>query len=68
MTVREVSAYLHVHPSTICRFLKQNRIPAFRINGDWRFHVKAIDDWLAEMQASARGRSAWRKPKEKGRC
>jgi excisionase family DNA binding protein len=26
MTVREVSAYLHVHPSTIYRLLKQNQI------------------------------------------
>jgi excisionase family DNA binding protein len=29
MTVRDVSAYLHVHPSTIYRLLKYNRIPAF---------------------------------------
>jgi hypothetical protein len=29
MTVREVAAYLSVHPSTIYRLLKHNQIPAF---------------------------------------
>ena len=29
MTVREVSAYLRVHPSTIYRLLKHHQIPAF---------------------------------------
>jgi len=29
MNVREVSAYLHVRPSTIYRLLKHNQIPAF---------------------------------------
>ena len=29
MTVREVAAYLHVHPSTIYRLVRSNQIPAF---------------------------------------
>jgi len=45
MTVREVAAYLSVHPSTIYRLLRQNQIPAFRIGSDWRFNVEVIDDW-----------------------
>ena len=31
MTVREVSAYLRVHPSTIYRLVKRNQIPAFHV-------------------------------------
>jgi excisionase family DNA binding protein len=51
MTVREVADYLRVHPSTIYRLLKQGQIPGFRIDGDWRFHVKTIDEWRARKEA-----------------
>jgi excisionase family DNA binding protein len=43
MTVPEVSAYLKIHPSTVYRLLRRHQIPAFRIGGDWRFNVDAID-------------------------
>ena len=45
MTVREVAAYLSVHPSTIYRLLKRNQIPAFHVGSDWRFNIEAIDHW-----------------------
>jgi excisionase family DNA binding protein len=45
MTVREVSAYLHVHTSTIYRMLKHHQIPAFRVGSDWRFNIESIDRW-----------------------
>ena len=45
MTVKEVSAYLKVHPSTIYRQLKSGRLPAFRVGSDWRFNVESIDRW-----------------------
>ena len=45
MNVREVSAYLRVHPSTIYRLLKHNQIPAFHVGSDWRFNIETIDNW-----------------------
>jgi excisionase family DNA binding protein len=45
MTVREVSAYLRVHPSTIYRLLKHHQIPAFQVGSDWRFSIEMIDSW-----------------------
>jgi len=45
MTVREVSAYLHVHPSTIYKLLKRRQIPAFLVGSDWRFSIEMIDSW-----------------------
>jgi len=45
MNVREVSAYLRVHPSTIYRMLKQRQIPAFQVGSDWRFNIETIDRW-----------------------
>jgi excisionase family DNA binding protein len=49
MTVREVSAYLHVHPSTIYKLLKRHQIPAFHVGGDWRFNIETIDSWRLEQ-------------------
>ena len=45
MTVRDVSAYLRVHPSTIYKLLKRRQIPAFHVGSDWRFDIEMIDSW-----------------------
>jgi excisionase family DNA binding protein len=50
MTVREVSTYLRVHPSTIYRMLKHHQIPAFHVGSDWRFNVETIDSWRLEQK------------------
>jgi excisionase family DNA binding protein len=65
MTVREVAAYLRVHPSTIYRLLKQGKIPAFRIDSDWRFHVKTIDEWRLRMEAHPPVRSSSKREDKK---
>jgi len=49
MTLREVSAYLRVHPTTVYRLLKRNQIPAFHIGSDWRFNIEAIDRWILQQ-------------------
>jgi excisionase family DNA binding protein len=45
VTVRELSDYLRVHPSTIYRLLKRGDLPAFKLGSDWRFNLEAIDRW-----------------------
>jgi excisionase family DNA binding protein len=50
MTVREVSAYLQVHSSTIYRMLGRHQIPAFHVGCDWRFSVETIDGWCLEKE------------------
>jgi excisionase family DNA binding protein len=45
MTVKEVSEYLRIHPSTVYRQLKRGGFPAFKIGSDWRFNVESIDRW-----------------------
>jgi excisionase family DNA binding protein len=51
MTVREVSAYLRVHPSTIYKLLKHNRIPAFQVGSDWRFNIETVDSWRLKQES-----------------
>jgi excisionase family DNA binding protein len=48
--MREVSAYLRVHPSTVYRMLKHDQLPAFQIGTDWRFNIEAIDRWCLEQE------------------
>ena len=49
MTVKELSDYLKVHPSTIYRQLKRGRLPAFKVGSDWRFNIESIDRWRLEQ-------------------
>jgi len=50
LTVRELSDYLRVHPSTIYRLLRRNRLPAFRIGGAWRFNIEAVNQWIRKAR------------------
>lgn len=46
MTVDDLAAYLKVKPRTIYAWLKNNKIPALRLVGQWRFKKERIDAWL----------------------
>jgi excisionase family DNA binding protein len=50
LTVRDLSNYLRVHPSTIYRLLKSGQLPAFKVGSDWRFNVEEIDHWRVERE------------------
>jgi excisionase family DNA binding protein len=51
LTVRELSEYLRVHPSTIYRLLKNGQLPGFKVGSDWRFDVETIDRWRASQSS-----------------
>ncbi len=57
MTIKEVSAYLKIHPSTTYRLLKRHRLPAFKIGSDWRFALEQVDAWRQSLQTAMRGAS-----------
>jgi excisionase family DNA binding protein len=44
-TLKEVAAYLNVHPDTVRRYVKRGELPAFKIGTDWRFNKESIDLW-----------------------
>ncbi len=50
MTVANLAQYLHCHQSTIYRLLKDEKLPAFKIGGGWRFQRSAIDQWARKAQ------------------
>jgi excisionase family DNA binding protein len=53
MTLKELSEYLRVHPSTIYRLLRRGKVPGFRIGSDWRFNAELIDRWCLERNLKA---------------
>jgi excisionase family DNA binding protein len=52
ITVGELAEYLRVHRSTLYRLLKKQQLPGFKIGGDWRFNVEAIDRWRMQQGAA----------------
>jgi len=48
VTVKELAAYLRVHPSTIYKLLRLHELPGFRVASEWRFNLATIDRWLLE--------------------
>lgn len=51
LTVKELSNYLKVHPSTVYRQLKRGNLPAFKVGSDWRFNIESIDRWRLQQDA-----------------
>ena len=46
MTIDELAHYLKVTRRTIYDWLKQNKVPAVKLVGQWRFKKDKIDAWL----------------------
>ncbi|VAX35162.1 hypothetical protein MNBD_UNCLBAC01-1107 [hydrothermal vent metagenome] len=49
MTIEEVAEYLRVKKRTIYAWLKNDKIPAVKAVGQWRFKRKKIDEWLEKQ-------------------
>jgi excisionase family DNA binding protein len=51
LTLKQVAELLNVHPNTLRRWIKDGRIPSYRISsrGDRRFKQEEIARFLAEL-------------------
>ena len=49
-TVDEVAAFLKLNPYTIRRLVRQGKIPAFKIGGQWRFRKEEIDRFIKKLE------------------
>jgi excisionase family DNA binding protein len=52
LTLEETAKFLHIHPTTVYRLLRNRSIPAFKIGSDWRFNQESIDRWIKEREAN----------------
>lgn len=55
MTVKDIAEYLDMHPMTIYKFVKEGRIPAFKVGTSWRIKRESIQKWIKEREQSANG-------------
>ena len=53
LTVKELSAWLNIKPSTLYLWVSQNKIPCRRIHGLLRFGPEAIQAWLKGFESSS---------------
>ena len=62
LTLEEVAELLRAHRSTIYRFVRKGRIPAFKMGSDWRFSQESIEKWISEREAADSLPDTSRKP------
>jgi len=57
MTLDDLAGYLKVSPWTIYRFVREGRLPCYRLGHQWRFRKSAIDEWLEKSRTDVRKRA-----------
>jgi len=50
LTLDEVAEFLHVNPMTVYSWVRDGKIPAFKIGKVWRFRKTEIDEWLKKQK------------------
>lgn len=51
ISLKEASAYLGIHPSSMYRLLKRGKIQAIKIGSDWQFEYTKLDEWIDAQPA-----------------
>ncbi|MCX5713624.1 MAG: helix-turn-helix domain-containing protein [Candidatus Omnitrophica bacterium] len=54
MTIEDLAAYLKVTRRTIYEWLRNNKIPAVKLIGQWRFKRDKIDAWIEQHSSTNR--------------
>jgi len=50
MTIDEVAEFLHMNPMTLYSWVREGKIPAFKIGKVWRFRKNDIYEWLKKQK------------------
>ncbi len=53
MTLREASQFLRIKNDTLIRMAEEGQIPAFLVDGRWKFPRQAVEEWVT-LQAVSR--------------
>jgi excisionase family DNA binding protein len=49
-TVDDVAKALKLNPYTVRRLVREGKIPAFKIGGQWRFRKEEIDHFIKNLE------------------
>ncbi len=52
MTLREAAHYLRLRPSELQTLAENGTLPAFKVDGRWRFLKTALDEWMLAQRAT----------------
>ncbi len=55
LTVKDIAEYMDIHPMTIYKYVKDGRIPAFKIGSSWRIRRDSIQKWIKENEQQKKG-------------
>ena len=53
LAVKELCDLLRLHPSTVYKLIRQDKIPSFRVGNEWRFRRDVIERWTVEQSMNA---------------
>jgi excisionase family DNA binding protein len=46
LNIDELASYLKIPRSTLYKIVREGKVPSQKVGRHWRFHKKAIDQWL----------------------
>ncbi|MDW8050881.1 MAG: helix-turn-helix domain-containing protein [Armatimonadota bacterium] len=52
MTLREAAHYLRLRTTELLVLAENGTIPAFKVDGKWRFLKRALDEWMLSQRAT----------------
>jgi len=47
LTLREAASHLRISPARLEEMAAEHRVPAFKVDGRWRFSRSRLDEWVA---------------------
>lgn len=53
LTLREAASFLRLPIATVAQLASEKKLPAFAIEGKWRFSHSALEEWLTSHPRSA---------------
>ena len=57
LTAAQVASFLHVHPRTVYKLVKQGSLPGRKFGGGWRFSRREILQMISTQGPAARPQS-----------
>ncbi|HXF93384.1 MAG TPA: helix-turn-helix domain-containing protein [Nitrospiraceae bacterium] len=48
LTVAETCRYLKITPRTLYRYIRNHRLPAFKLGKEWRFVRADLEQWIRQ--------------------
>lgn len=54
LTVAETCRYLKITPRTLYRYIRNRRLPGFKLGKEWRFVRADLEQWIRERADESR--------------